>query len=236
MKSVILSAVLLATSFAVTSAQAQQQCPITCVIPVGATAGTCSNNSAVACTTDAECIGATVAAACPCGGPANPAGQANTWKNHGQYQSCVVKARNKLRQQACSTAGIASCTARSTCGKAGRVLCCKVASTGTCALAAGSTSDTCSNNGAACATNADCNVVTGPSWTHDASWCVAHGGYASGTGSKCAGCEPPVACCLPSTTAGQPGTCAVLSAQDCSTQGGSTTAGAAATCTGVTCP
>src|SRR5215472_4385927 len=93
--------------------------------------GTCSNNSTVSCTDDAKCVAADIEAACPC----------DSASNHGQHQKCVVHLRNKLRGENCPTAGIASCSARSTCGKPGRVLCCTVTSTGTCST----TTMTCSN-------------------------------------------------------------------------------------------
>lgn len=188
--------------------------------------GTCSNNAAVTCTTNAQCVWAAVGATCPCDGSSN----------HGQHQSCVVHLRNQLRKQGCSTAAVASCAARSTCGKPNRVLCCRVASTGTCTIPDGSSSGTCSTNGAVCASDADCTVVSGPRITRDAAACTARGGYSSGTGSVCDGCQPPVACCVPSSTVGQPGACAVLSATDCAAANGTPIPGAAPTCTGVICP
>jgi hypothetical protein len=181
-------------------------------------------------------VSAALDAACPCSGPA----QGGAWKNHGGHQSCVVHFRNDLRRQGCLTAQtqqtIASCSARSTCGKANAMLCCKVTGTGTCAIPAGGTTGTCTNNAAVtCSTDADCTVLSAPKIAHDAALCTARGGYSSGTGSVCDGCAVAVACCVPSSTAGQ-STCAVLSAAYCTAQGGSSTAGAAPTCTGVTCP
>lgn len=181
-------------------------------------------------------VGAALDAACPCSGPT----QGGTWKNHGQHQSCVVRFRNALRRQGCLTPDtqktIASCSARSTCGKANAVLCCKVAGTGTCTIPTGSTIGTCSNNSAVtCSTDADCTVLSGPRVAHDAAGCTANGGYSSGTGSVCSGCATPVACCVPSSPAGQPGTCEILTASDCTAAGG-TTPTAGATCAGVTCP
>lgn len=177
-------------------------------------------------------VGAALDAACPCSGPT----QGGTWKNHGQHQSCVVRFRNALRRQGCLTPDtqktIASCSARSTCGKANAVLCCKVA--GTCTGATSTTAGTCSNNTAqACATDADCTVTSGPRISRNATMCVAGGGYSSGTGSVCAGCTPPVACCVPSSPTGQPGTCEILTASDCAAASGTSTAGA--TCADVTC-
>lgn len=181
-------------------------------------------------------VGAALDAACPCSGPA----QGGPWKNHGQHQSCVVRFRNTLRHQGCLTSvtkkTIARCSARSTCGKANAVLCCKVTGTGTCGGATGTTAGTCSNHTAqTCATDADCTVTSGPRITRNATVCAAGGGYNSGTGSVCDGCQQPVACCVPSSTVGQAGTCKVLTASDCAAASGTSTAGAAPTCTGVTC-
>ena len=82
--------------------------------------------------TDAAAVAVAVAQACPCDGQTDTAaGQVIPWKNHGQHQRCVVHMRNQLRKQGCPTANIASCAARSTCGKPNRVLCCRV-TTGTC--------------------------------------------------------------------------------------------------------
>jgi hypothetical protein len=199
------------------------QCPDTCVN------GVCSNNAAVSCTSDAKCVGAAVNAACPC--------DAST--NHGLHQKCVVQTRNQIRKQGCSTAGIASCSARSTCGKPNRVLCCSVAATGTCTGATSTTAGTCTNtnNGVAisCMTNADCTVTSGPQIARNATSCTGGGGYVSGTGSICSACTPPVACCVPSSTTGQPGTCEILTAADCGAAIGTYDATAAATCDGVTC-
>ena len=198
-----------------------QQCPDTC------SNGVCTNNGNVTCSADATCVAAALDAACPC----------DTASNHGQHQSCVVHLRNTLRKDGCPTDGVAPCSARSTCGKPNAVLCCQVISTGTCTIPAGSTSGTCSNNAAAtCSTDADCAVLSGPKVAHDAATCTMRGGYSSGTGSVCDGCQPPVACCVPSSTVGQSGSCEVLSAAGCTSAGGTTTAGAAPTCTGVTCP
>jgi hypothetical protein len=214
-------ALLLSIALFGAPAVAQPQCPDTC------SGGTCTNNANVKCSTDATCVAAAIDAACPCG----------TASNHGQHQSCVVHLRNTLRKEGCPSDGVAPCAARSTCGKPSAVLCCRVTSTGSCTIPAGSTSGTCSNNAAmACSTEADCTVLSGPKVAHDAAMCTARGGYSSGTGSVCAGCQPPVACCVPSSPAGQPGSCEVVSAADCASAGGTSTAGAAPTCTGVSCP
>lgn len=168
-------------------------------------------------------VGAAIAAACPCSGPVGaPSGTA--WKNHGQYQSCVVRFRNTMRRQGCLTAAtqktIASCSARSTCGKPDAVLCCKV-STGTCngdpMPGDGVKGGTCSNDSTvACDVDGDCTALSGPRVARNALACSVHGGYDSGTGSVCGGCTPPVACCL---TAGG---CQVMTATDCSLVGAPT--------------
>jgi hypothetical protein len=201
--------------------RAQPKCPDTC------SNGTCTNDATVQCSADATCVAADIDAACPCDGASN----------HGQHQSCVVHLRNTLRKDGCPTDGIAPCAARSTCGKPSAVLCCQVTGTGTCTIPVGSTSGTCSDNAAiTCSTDADCTVLKGPKVAHDAAACTARGGYSSGTGSVCAGCQLPVACCVPSSTVGQPGSCEVLSASDCTAAGGTTTPGAAPTCSGSACP
>jgi hypothetical protein len=180
-------------------------------------------------------VGAELAAACPCSGPAGlPSGR--TWKNHGQHQSCVVRFRNDLRRQGCLTADaqrtIASCSARSTCGKADAVLCCAVSSTGICSDTSpgdGSKDGTCSNDATvACDSATDCTILSGPRVRKDALACTVRGGYSSGTGSVCGGCAPAVACCL---TAGG---CQVMSAADCTPGVG--TANAVPSCDPSPCP
>jgi hypothetical protein len=215
---------LLTVMFMVTPVRAlpppAQQCPDTCID------GTCSNNADVTCTTDVQCVGAAVAAACPC----------DTATNHGQHQRCVVHLRNQLRRQGCPVTSIARCSARSTCGKPGRVLCCSVTGTGTCDTQTDG-SLACSNDSTkTCTTDADCTTLSGPRLKRTAAACTDRGGYSSGTGSICAGCQPPVACCVPSSTVGQPGTCEILTDADCAAANGTASAGAAPTCTGVTCP
>jgi hypothetical protein len=135
---------------------------------------------------------AEIAATCPCDGP--PSG---AWRNHGKYVSCVVRLRNTLRKDGCLTAdverSIARCAAKSTCGKAGRVLCCYY-NGGTCsdplpgdAVAAG----VCSNDGTlACDSATDC-VVSHSRIARDETLCVAAGGVAVGGGSLCTACPPP---------------------------------------------
>src|ERR1043166_1035532 len=96
------------------------------VVALRASAGPTFAQSA--CPTDGTCptdIGACLAESCPCTAPGN----APAWKNHGQYVKCVVQLRNKLKKidgcldHAAKTT-IASCAARSTCGKEGFTLCC----------------------------------------------------------------------------------------------------------------
>jgi hypothetical protein len=142
-------------------------------------------------------VGAALATACPCDGGAQP------WKNHGGYVSCVVRYRNALRKAGClddaAKRTIASCAARSTCGKEGAVLCCVYDASGTCDDALpgdGTAAGVCSSDGTtACDTATDCiTVVRGPKVAKDADKCVANGGTSVGGGSVCGGCPlpPPV--------------------------------------------
>ena len=172
-----------------------------------------------------------IAAACPCEGNGNGNGG---WKNHGGYQKCVVHLRNDLRRQGCLNAEtqrmIARCSARSTCGKDGAVLCCYVTGTGTCVGVTDTTPGACSNDAmVSCLTDADCTTLSRATLKRHADNCTDRGGYVTGTGSVCAGCAAPVACCLA-------GGCQVLTAGDCSAQGGTSTAGAAPTCDPSPCP
>jgi hypothetical protein len=140
-------------------------------------------------------VGAALAAACPC--DANS--QAQPWKNHGQYVKCVVHFRNGLRQQGCLDASaqraIASCSARSTCGKPGAVLCCVYDTSGTCndpIPGDGTAAGTCSNDATTvCDTNTDCITATGPKVSRDATKCTGHGGTPVGGGSACSACPIP---------------------------------------------
>ena len=144
-------------------------------------------------------VAAAVAAQCPCAGTTNPDLTVTPWRNHGQYQKCVVHFRNALRKSGCLTDDekrtIARCGARSTCGK-DTVLCCHY-DLGTCndpapgdMVAAG----TCSNDPAvACDVSADC-TKSSSSIRHDADACAADGGVVVvGGGSVCAACPPPPA-------------------------------------------
>jgi hypothetical protein len=182
----------------------------------------------VASTVNAQCPEdpeAFIAAACPCEGPGNGNG---SWKNHGQHQKCVVQLRNELRRDGCLTAEtqrmIARCAARSTCGKEGAVICCHITGTGTCIGATDTTPGTCSNDAEiSCVTDADCTTLSTPKVKRAAENCTERGGFVSGTGSVCAGCAAPVACCVA-------GACSVVTAADCAAAGGTSTAGAAPTC------
>ncbi len=106
------------------------------------------------CPTD---VGACLAESCPCGSD-------GAWKNHGQYVKCVVHLRNDLRKAGCLDAAakrtIASCAARSTCGKEGAVLCCVYDTSATCSDAApgdGTAAGVCSDDATKpCDTAADC--------------------------------------------------------------------------------
>ena len=139
--------------------------------------------------------GAALAAACPCADD----GHGKSWKNHGQYVSCVVRFRNDLRKQGClddaAKRSIARCAARSTCGKDGAVLCCVYDASGTCndptpgdTIAAG----TCSNDAThACDTDLDCVTATGPKVSRHEDHCTNKGGTAVGGGSVCSSCPMP---------------------------------------------
>src|SRR5436853_7847840 len=88
-----------------------------------------------ACPNDGSCptdVGACLAESCSCA--ADHGG--HSWKNHGQYVKCVVHLRNDLRKAGCLDSAakrtIASCAARSTCGKEGAVLCCVYDTSATC--------------------------------------------------------------------------------------------------------
>ena len=126
-----------------------------------------------------------------------PTGSVQPWKNHGQYQICMVRFRNALRKAGCLTADekrtIARCAAKSTCGKSDTMLC-YTSELGTCTgdpmpgdtTAAG----TCSNDALlVCDVDTDCAKVTG-ALTKDADACTAAGGVV-GAGSVCSGCSVP---------------------------------------------
>ncbi len=93
---------------------------------------------------------------------------------------------------------IASCAARSTCGKEGAVLCCVYDTSATCSdtVADGVPNGVCSNDATvACDTATDCiTVVRGPKISRHDFNCTDHGGTIVGGGSVCGGCPlpPPV--------------------------------------------
>lgn len=138
-------------------------------------------------------VGAALAQACPC--DADTGGRA--WKNHGQYVKCVVQLRNRLRKDGCLDAAakrtIASCAARSTCGKDGAVLCCVYDTSATCSdTVADGILGVCSDDGSACDTSTDCiRVVSGPKVKRHDVDCTDHGGTIVGGGSVCGGCPLP---------------------------------------------
>jgi len=149
-------------------------------------------------------VGAALAAACPC--DANS--QAQSWKNHGQYVSCVVRFRNGLRRQGCLDAQaqltIARCSARSTCGKTGAVLCCVYDTSGTCndpSPGDGTAAGVCSNDTTkVCDTDADCITAAGPKVSRHDTNCTDHGGTVVGTGSVCSACPIPPPTPAPTAT------------------------------------
>ena len=139
-------------------------------------------------------VSAAVAAACPCDADTSLV----PWKNHGQYVRCVVKFRNVLRKSDCLDdtlkRTISRCAARSTCGKDGRVLCCKY-DLGTCSdpTPDGTPTGVCSNDGAvACDVADDCTKSTS-SLARSGEACVESGGVDVGPGSICTSCPPPPA-------------------------------------------
>ena len=138
-----------------------------------------------------------LAETCPCEGKVLPDASVQPWRNHGQYVSCTVHFRNALRKAGCladdARRTLARCTARSTCGKVGRVLCC-VSESGTCSdptpgdlTAAG----TCSNDASlVCDVDADC-TKSRAQVARDEATCVEEGGASTGQGSVCDPCEAP---------------------------------------------
>ena len=138
-------------------------------------------------------VAASLAETCPCEGKMQPDGSTAPYKNHGQYVSCVVHFRNQLRKSDCPKDAlhtVARCAARSTCGKAGIVVC-GLSTTGTCndatpgnAIAEG----VCSNDGThACDTDADC-TTSRARLVHDDATCAETGGTSVGSGSVCTAC------------------------------------------------
>jgi hypothetical protein len=142
-----------------------------------------------------EDVDAAVAAACPCEGTMAPDESVTPWRNHGQYVRCVVKYRNQLKKSGCVASDerreMARCAARSTCGKADRVLCC-ITTTGTCDDAApnGVPEGLCSNDqDVGCDTDADC-TESQARVTDGEVECDERGGTVTGAGSVCAPCSP----------------------------------------------
>lgn len=138
-------------------------------------------------------VGQALAEACPCDGP-------QPWKNHGKYVSCVVRLRNELRKAGClddaAKREISRCAARSTCGKAGAVLCCSWDTSGVCddPVEDGTAAGTCSNDAAvACDTSLDCVKASAAKVSRSEDACTAAGGTSIGGGSVCGGCPalPP---------------------------------------------
>ena len=145
----------------------------------------------IPCPTD---VAAALAAQCPCGGTVNSDQSVTPWRNHGQFVKCVVHFRNALRKSGCLTdtdrRTIASCAARSTCGKE-TVLCCHYV-VGTCSdpmPGDGVKAGVCSNDATlACDTAADCTMSTARI-ASDATACMADGGVVvDGGGSVCTPC------------------------------------------------
>jgi hypothetical protein len=142
-----------------------------------------------------EDVGAALAEACPC----DASGPGQSWKNHGQYVKCVVQLRNRLRKAGCLDAAakrtIASCAARSTCGKEGAVLCCVYDTSATCSdlVPNGVAEGVCSNDATvACDTATDCvTVIGGPKVSRHEETCTKRGGTPVGGGSVCGGCPLP---------------------------------------------
>jgi hypothetical protein len=110
---------------------------------------------------------AAIDAACPCAGKADATGTVVPWKSHGQYVSCVARARNgaarqaRLRMQCMKS--VVPCAAHSTCGTSDAVAC--VNTTGACLNdpVPGDTvkEGSCDNDSSvACDTDADCSEAT----------------------------------------------------------------------------
>jgi len=143
-------------------------------------------------------VDAAVAVECPCEGQMLPDESVAPWRNHGQYVRCVVQYRNQLRKAGCVTPqerrSIKRCAARSTCGKADRVLCC-ISTIGTCDDVSpdGLPEGLCSNDqDLACDTDEDC-TDSRTRITRGEAACTDAGGEVTGTGSVCTPCAPPAA-------------------------------------------
>ena len=121
----------------------------------------------IPCPTD---VAAALATQCPC----------SSATNHGQYLRCVVHFRNVLRKSKCLTGTerhtMASCAARSTCGKKADFVTCSECQPGTC------TNGFCDDGTTACTSSATCPpVVTRCSIKSSAALCAG----VVGSGSCC---------------------------------------------------
>jgi hypothetical protein len=124
-----------------------------------------------------------LAAACPCAGKLDAEGAVVPWRNHGEYVSCVARAKGAARRTsggvpARCLRGVGECAARSTCGKRAQAVTCSFPGA-TCV--GGMCSD---GRGNECGSDADCGdglCTVGPS----AEQCSALGG-SPGKGSCCA--------------------------------------------------
>lgn len=147
-------------------------------------------DAAPACDPDlVETAGVAIAAACPCDGKVNGAGEVTAWKNHGGYVSCVARERNRqakaLGLSKSCVRKAARCAARSTCGKREGFVVCRQLDTCSDALPGdGVAAGTCTDDTTvACDTVADCPVLS-CSVKPAAETCTDQGGVAA-TGSCC---------------------------------------------------
>ena len=156
---------------------------LTGVLGSGASAAPACNEELVAQASEA------IAAACPCDGKVNGAGEVTAWKNHGGYVSCVARERNHqaktlgLSKSCVRTA--ARCAARSTCGKPDGFVVCRQLDTCSDPLPGdGTIAGTCTDDPTvACDTVADCPVLS-CSVKSASGICEQQGGVAA-TGTCC---------------------------------------------------
>lgn len=155
-----------------------------------ATVGTAGRASAApACDPAAVASAAAdVQAACPCAGRTSPSGEVTAWKNHGQYVSCVTRARNeaakRLDLSKSCVRNATRCAARSTCGKPDGFVSCRIPDVCSDATPDGTATGVCADDPTiACDTAADCPVLR-CSVKSSAEICAAQGGI-SGAGSCC---------------------------------------------------
>lgn len=162
---------------------------LTCTMLLG---GILSAQAYAAPTCDPDAVakaGAAIAAACPCDGKMNGAGEVTPWKNHGGYVSCVARERNRqakdldLSKSCVRTA--ARCAARSTCGKRDGFVVCRQLDDCSDPLPGDGTADgVCAEDPtAACDTASDCPVLS-CSVKSSSELCSAQGGVPA-TGSCC---------------------------------------------------